>query len=210
MYFCKNCNTGFSTKVTRCELCNSDDSITRIKGSGVTVEEIIFNYDADTIAQLFPDIIIEQGYSYNRSSYPYYGNRLLPELRARPLGIIHDNLEAFQKLSREELNTLLKQLYGRTSRDLPVVTVPIKCSLSDKFILMPMRVDSIVDWTKNNNVTFEIHYYEKRSWILGNDRTTEDYQAVLDILLANRDHNRAVVDSHFRYSNAFFDVIDRP
>ena len=198
MYYCDNCNTAMRVKRSRCEFCGEgSQSIKTIKKSNVTITEIILNYNIDTVSQYFPSwdlrtenqrrLEINPNYRVYASG-EYFVNSIISDLRRYPLGLIHNHMDKFLNFEEDELSTLFINLFGKKPYERTIVHVMVKTNLLNKneYMFVPMRIESIVKWFKDQTITFETTYYRNSVWVLDNDTKTEEYQELLQLISNNQ------------------------
>ena len=217
MYQCSNCNTVFKYKPGHyCDFCHESNKTITIKGNSVTISEIILDYDINTMLQLFPKMDLRTdeirsrnnpNIRYGRTPSPYHINPIITDIRVKPLGFIRDNLDEFMTFSRDELNDLFISIHGSKPWEYTTVYVPIKCSISNDYLLMPMRLQSILAWFQDNETIFHTVYYNKSIWTLEHSYQSEKKEELKQKILDNITDMRIFSDRYSYRDNIYSAIL---
>jgi hypothetical protein len=121
--------------------------------------------------RLFTDIkhinLIYNRYAYRyvqyeprRSNYQYYINEDNTEIHERKIHLfILDNQDMLRNLSLSEINVLTDNV---SYNSMHYVLVTIK----NKDYLMPMKLNAILQYIRNNNITFSVQCNKSKLWML--------------------------------------------
>jgi len=200
MYYCDTCHVASKVKPhnhRNCDYCGTDTISQLSKKVSITIEDIDLNSSFYAINNEFANISNHDSnawgrkYLYQRSEFAKGNNR--------PFGFISDNITEFMDLESNDLDKMWIKLYGKSN--LNYYTFPhvrIKCSLFTHYIMMPMHLTTMIDWFRDHEKTYHIHF-NKTVWSLehlsGDD--------VITPMITKLDNNaKSVSNSGSRYYNS--------